>query len=236
MTQSSSRIDQSVHAELHGELMAEFSTETEAWVGERLTSVMARLNAVRTDGIPLIAHCLSIRECTAFTTPGPHIYIGRRLLERLPSEECVAFVLSHEVAHHDLQHLDLFRGWSELLPRGAVGSLAAAVFRKLSHRMYGPTRESQADQYAVELCLDAGYDGERCLHAFDIMENESLNRGDIDGVFGPENLLDPTDAKQDTTAYALQRWLSSHARRYLPLRERREIAWAYYRRRVSERT
>ena len=205
MAQSSSHTDQAIYAELHAELLAEFATETEAWVGQRLAAVMAWLNAVRTDGIPLSAHCLAIRECTAFTTPGPHIYIGRRLLERLPSDACVAFVLSHEVAHHDLRHLDLFRGWSDLPPRGAVGSLTTVVFRNLSHRMYGPTRESQADQYAVELCLDAGYDGERCLHAFDILEIESLSRGDIDGVFGPENLLDPTDLKQDSTAYALQR-------------------------------
>lgn len=205
MVQSSSHTGQAIHTELHAELLAEFATETEAWVGQRLAAVMAWLNAVRTDGIPLSAHCLAIRECTAFTTPGPHIYIGRQLLERLPSDACVAFVLSHEVAHHDLRHLDLFRGWSDLPPRGAVGSLTTVVFRNLSHRMYGPTRESQADQYAVELCLDAGYDGERCLHAFDILEIVSLSRGDIDGVFGPENLLDPTDLKQDSTAYALQR-------------------------------
>jgi Zn-dependent protease with chaperone function len=227
--------DQALYAALHAALLAELVWETEAWVGERLERVMLRLNAVRTDGVALSAHCLAIPECTAFTTPGPYVYISRPLLERLPSDEAVAFILGHESAHHDLRHLDLFRGWSALLPTGAIGSFAAAIFRKLSHRMYGPTRESQADQYAIELCLDAGYDGARCLQAFDILENESLNRGDIDGVFGPENLLDPTDPRQGGTAYALQRWLSSHSRRYLPLRERREIAWTYYRRRLEER-
>lgn len=236
MAEHSSEFDQEVHAELHAELIAEFATETEAWVGERLDRVMARLNAARPDGVPLTAHCLAIRECTAFTTPAPHIYIGRRLLERLPSDEATAFVLGHETAHHDLRHLDLFRGWLDLLPKGTGGTLAAAAFRNLSHRMYGPTRESQADQYSVALCLDAGYDGERCLHAFDILENESLNRGDIDGVFGPENLLDPTDPKQGSTAYEIQRWLWTRARRYLPLRERRDIAWACYRRLAAQRT
>ena len=235
MSQHSSRSDQAFYAELHSELLTEFSFETEAWVDERLGRVMERLNAVRTDAVPLSAHCLAIRECTAFTTPGPFIYIGRRLLERLPSDESVAFVMGHEVAHHDLRHLDLFRGWRTLLPSGTAGTVAAAVFRKLAHQVHGPERESQADQYAVEICLDAAYDGERCLQAFEIMENESLNRGDIDGVFGPENLLDPTDPGTGGTAYALQRWLSVHARRYLPLRERRQIAWAYYRGRIKER-
>ena len=235
MAERSSASDQALYAELHRELLAELVSEAdEAWVGERLARVMLRLNAVRTDGQALSAHCLTIRDCTAFTTPGPYIYISRRLLERLPSDEALAFVLSHEAAHHDLRHLDLFRGWSEVLPAGAIGSFAAAIFRKLSHQMYGPTRESEADQYAVALCLDAGYDGERCLQAFEILENESLNRGDIDSVFGPANLLDPTDPAQGGTAYAVQRWLTTHARRYLPLRERREIAWAFYRRRMAE--
>lgn len=232
----SSAFDQQLHAELHAELLAEFGFETEAWVAERLDRVMARLNAVRTDAVQLTAHCLAIRACTAFTTPAPHVYIARVLLERLSSDEATAFVLAHETAHHDLRHLDLFRGWIDVMPRGAAGSLAAAAFRQLSHRMYGPTRESQADQYAVELCLDAGYDGERCLHAFDILENETLNRGDVDGVFGPENLLDPTDPGQGGAAFEFQRWLWAHAHRYLPLRERKDIARNYYRKRVIERS
>ncbi|MEO7456735.1 MAG: M48 family metalloprotease [Gemmatimonadaceae bacterium] len=235
MSERPSAFDDDMYAELHAELLDEFGFETETWVDERLGRVMARLNAVRTDGVPLTAHCLAMRASTAFTTPGTHIYIARVLLERLASDETTAFVLAHEVAHHDLRHLDLFQGWADVLPRGTFGSLAAGVYRRMSHRMYGPTRESQADQYAVELCLDAGYDGAKVLHAFDILENESLNRGDIDGVFGPENLLDPTDPGQGGTVFEVQRWLWSHARRYLPLRERRDIAWAFYRRRLEER-
>ena len=59
--------------------------------------------------------------------------------------------------------------------------------------------------------------------------------GDIDGVFGPESLLDPTDPNEGGTMYALQRWLWTRRRRYLPLRERRQRAWEWLRRRVAER-
>lgn len=100
---------------------------------------------------------------------------------------------------------------------------------------HGPEREAQADLYAVELCLDAGYDGQRCLQAFDILENHSLDRGDYDGVFGPENLLDSTDVEQGSATYQLQRWLWTRRRGYLPLRERRERAWAYLRERSTQR-
>jgi len=224
------------YAELHSELLAEYGADTEeAWVGERLDRVMTRLNAVRPDGIPLVAHCLRIPAFTAFTVPGRNLYIARQLLERLPTDECAAFVLGHEVAHHDLQHLEIFHSWLDVLPKGTLGLVVGSLLWKVSHRLYGPERESQADQYAVELCLDAGFNGELCLQTFDILEYESLNRGDIDGVFGPENLLDPTDPGQGSLAYQAQRWLWSRSRRYLPLRERREIAWAFYRRRLIER-
>ena len=235
MTERTSRADREVHDELHREIMAEFATETEAWATERVERVMARLNAVRTDGEPLAAHVLWIRGATAFTTPAPHVYISRRLLERLPSDEAVAFVLAHETAHHDCGHLDLFHDWLSVLPRGTAGTLVAAVLRTFEHRVYGPEREAEADIYAVELCLDAGYDGERCLQLFEILENMSLDLGDYDGVFGPENLLDPTDPDRESAAHQVQRWLWTRARRYLPLRERRERAWAWYRSRDAAR-
>jgi hypothetical protein len=224
------------YAELHSELLAEYGADTEEpWVAQRLDRVMARLNAVRQDGIPLVAHCLRIPAFTAFTVPGRNVYVARQLLERLPTDECAAFVLGHEAAHHDLGHLEIFHSWLDVLPRGTLGLVVGSLVWKVSHRLYGPERESQADQYAVELCLDAGFDGALCLQAFDILEQESLHRGDIDGVFGPENLLDPTDPGQGSLAYQAQRWLWSRARRYLPLRERREITWAFYRRRLIER-
>lgn len=235
MTERTSRADRDFHEELHREIMAELATETEAWATERVERVMARLNAARTDAEPLSAHVLWMREPTAFTTPAAHVYIGRRLLERLPSDEAVAYVLAHETAHHDCGHMDLFANWLDLLPRGAAGTIVAALFRHLEHRAYGPEREAEADIYAVELCLDAGYDGERCLQLFDILENMTLDRGDYDGVFGPENLLDPTDPMEGSTAYQIQRWLWTRARRYLPLRERKERAWAWYRERKARR-
>jgi predicted Zn-dependent protease len=229
VTQHTSPDDRELHEELHREIIEEFAMETEAWATERVDRVMARLNAVRRNREPLAAHVLWVRECTAFTTPAPHVYISRRLLEHLPSDETAAFVLAHEAAHHDCGHLDLFQNWLDVLPRGTVSTIAAGLFRHLEHRMYGPEREAEADLRALSMCLDAGYNGERCLQVFDILENESLNRGDISGVFGPESWFDDTAPEANGVSDRLQRWIWTRARRYLPLRERRDRAWAYYR-------
>ena len=90
---------------LHEELVSEYAGEIEAWAIERVRRVMARLNAERPDGAPLVAEILWVPACNAFTTVGSYVYISRRLLERLPSDDATAFVLAHEIAHHDCGHL-----------------------------------------------------------------------------------------------------------------------------------
>lgn len=215
---------------LHGELVREFGHERAAWATERSTRVMDRLNAVRTDREPMEAVILWLRHgMTAFTLVGRYLYIVRHLYERLPSDESVAFIFAHEIAHHDLGHASLFQGWASWLPRSTATSYLAALAAVLEHKALGPERESQADLYAIQLCLDAGYNGERCLQALTILENESLDLGDISGVYGPENLLDPTDPHADSVAYQVQRWLWTKQRGYLPLRERRELVAEYLR-------
>ena len=72
--------------------------------------------------------------------------------------------------------------------------------------------------------LKAGFDGQRAVQALAILENLALDRGDVDGVFGPENLLDPTDPLQKSTAYHVQQWVWTHMHGYLPLHERAENA------------
>lgn len=218
---------------LHAECVASVEPETSAWAIERVARVMARLNAQRPDGRALQVEVLRLPQPTAFTAPGRWVYFGRALLERLHTDEMVAFVLAHEAAHHDCGHLaSLTGGWRSLLPDGIAGTVMAALLGQFSHLMYGPEREAEADRYAVALCVDAGYEGALCLQAFDAMENMSLDRGDYDGVFGPEALLDPTDPLATSWAGDVGRWVWSRSRRYLPLRERKELAWAY----LGERT
>jgi Zn-dependent protease with chaperone function len=94
---------------LHGERVREYAGETEAWATERVARVMARLNAERLDAEPKEAVILLLPRSRAFTTTGRYVYISRRLLERLPSDDEAAFVLAHEIAHHDCGHLALYR-------------------------------------------------------------------------------------------------------------------------------
>ena len=141
-------------------------------------------------------------------------------------------MLAHEAAHHDLGHLDLYGAWAKWLPRTPAASYVAALLGVFEHHTYGPEREQAADDYAIDLALKAGFDGELAVQALVILENLALDRGDIGGVFGPENLLDPTDPNSNSAAFHLQRWLWTHLHGYLPLHERAANA----RKRVNART
>jgi len=205
---------------LHRKLVRECANEIAAWARERIERVQQRLNDARGGKPPLETTILWIAPPLAFTLAGKHVYISRTLFERLPSDDATAFVLAHEAAHHDLGHLDLYSAWANWLPRCDATGYLAALLGVMEHHRYGPEREAAADDYAVDLVLKAGFNGQLAVQALAILENVALDRGDVSGVFGPENLLDPTDPARNSAAYHVQRWVWTHMHGYLPLHER----------------
>jgi hypothetical protein len=116
------------------------------------------------------------------------------------------------------------------------GRLAVVAMAAVEHRLYGPERECLADQYALDLCIRAGYDPHRCLAFFQIMENYALDMGDYGMVFGPD---EESDAELEPDAPWLTKariWAWQRTYGYLPLRDRRARLEHYLRDRgVSER-
>ncbi len=205
---------------LHRELVREFGLETERWALEQARRVERQLQVRRAPRARLTPEVLWLSQMTAFTAPGRYIYVTRELLQRCATDDPLAFVLAHEMAHHDLGHLDFFRGCMGRL-RMVPGGKGAAIVLHLGHRLLvGPERELAADAYALDLCLDADYDGRRCLELFDLLEAFALDRGAIDAVFGPDE-----DHAVTTVGRLLAEakdWTWRHARGYPPLRERKE--------------
>lgn len=183
-------MEDEIGEELHTRLMDAFGLETEAWAKERVQRTMARLNQVRIACVEpgacphtLTAEILWLQEATAFTLPGRYLYLSRRLMERAATDEPVAFVLAHELAHHDLGHVRLLRPALERLGK-TVGTAVGSLLRHAERLLYSPEQERAADAYALDLCLAAGYLPKPCLTLFEILEAESLDLGDVAGVFG----------------------------------------------------
>lgn len=163
--------------------------ERAGWAPEIAARAAARINAVRAPSPPLEPIVFWFRLAMAFTTDGAYVYLTRRLVERLRFEDSVAFVVAHEMAHHDLGHVAARGRFTDgLLDRALV--LARQLARS-------ETRERDADDRALELCERAGYDRARCLQAFDAMLEASLDHRDLDGTFGEDDEIDGRDDERD---------------------------------------
>ena len=164
-----------------------------------------------------------LEEATAFTAPGGYIYFSRRLYELCPTEEQVAFVVGHEIAHHDLGHVALFHGWADRIARLPGATLFALFFHGLEHLVYGPQKECEADRHGLDLCVMAGYEGRRCLELFDILEQRALYIGDLDMVYGPDVESDDELDENASWTTKAQIWAWQKRRGYLPIRDRRQM-------------
>ena len=196
--------------------------EREPWATDRAARVLARLDAVRPAGRRLSVVIPWLRAVTAFTAPGPYIFFSRSLYQLCPDDETSAFVIAHEMAHHDLGHLRTFPPWLGRLARARGVDLPFLVFRAVERRLYGPEMECQADEHALSLCLRAGYDGRRCLRFFGILENYLLNMKDEAAVVGPDPDSDEELSPDAPFMTKARIWAWQRAYGYLPVRDRRQ--------------
>jgi predicted Zn-dependent protease len=207
---------------LHQQLFDAAYFESEPWAIDRIRRVVERLQAGRPDCERMVIEIPWIDLVTAFTAPGRYIYISRRLYERCGSDEQVAFIVAHEIAHHDLGHFRLLGKWIARLGGIPGASLFALAAHLLDHGLHGPEKECDADRYGLGLCLAAGYDGARCLELFDVLEHHALDWGDYDSVYSRDRSIEELEGKASWLSRA-RLWTWRRARGYLSLRERRGL-------------
>jgi len=118
-------------------------------------------------------------EFNGFATPGGHIFVTRGLIEAVPSEDALAGVIAHELAHIMLKHgISMIKSMKEADDLNSTAQRSAAIagggnngrgileFRNsISELMdvmlksgYSKTQEFEADNIAVVLLASAGYD------------------------------------------------------------------------------
>jgi predicted Zn-dependent protease len=95
----------------------------------------------------------------AFALPGGHIFIGTGLLDRLKSEDELAFVLGHEIEHVDHYHaVERVQIEAKLrhLNLDIVGQLAS-IPMSLWQAGYSKDEEFEADREGLRIAAAAGY-------------------------------------------------------------------------------
>jgi len=188
--------------------------------------IAARLQSGRPASARHEVILILLSDMTAFTAPGRFIYVTGRLVEYCPCEAALAFVIAHELAHHDLGHLRYFPRWFREVGANWMTEIIFLVVHGVQHFFYSPERESAADRYALDLCTRMGYDPVDCLQLFDQLEARLLDLGDIAGVYGPQE----SDDELLPTAPLMTKlrvWAWQRTRGYLPVRDRRRALEVY---------
>ena len=212
--------------QIHSILLGQFGLASRDFSHERVVQAMTALNEVRTPLPPMVAEVLWLPPPTAFTLPGPYIYITRRFIERCRSDDPAAFVLAHEIAHHDLGHLSRVERWVDSAFAHIPGALVVLALERLTRWLHSRDNELAADASALDLCRKAGFDPRRCLQCFDILGWYLLDLHDLDGVYGTdeEMELDPVRATNliGRLSIQLRLWGARHRRSHPSLHEHRK--------------
>jgi predicted Zn-dependent protease len=158
-------------------------------------------------------------ELNAFATTGGHIFMTRGLMEALVSEDALAAVLAHEIAHIQLQHsVDLIKSMritrdltntadraSSIAAREASLSERKTLFDNAVRNMvttlvvngYTQDQEFQADIYAVKLLALAGYSPASMVDVLTILQ-KTTGTGGFNGTH-PSPTLRIANVRQELT-------------------------------------
>jgi len=179
---------------------------------------------------------LDSNEFNAFATPGGHIFITKRMVESATSEDMLAAVIAHELAHVMLRHginiinekrdeneLSSIADWaSSTAAKQSPEAARAAAYREsitgyvdvLMRSGYSQRQEFDADLEAVILLRMAGYDPGALREVLIVLRNA---KGSAKGGFysthpSPEQRIANIDVlqfrKNDTLQYRVKRFKS----------------------------
>lgn len=118
----------------------------------------------------------------AFSVAGGHLYITEKMLDWVESEDELAFILAHEIAHIDQKHairkiqeLQLGKEWGAYYLGSQYADYAANA-QAFVTIPFGQIDEYSADKEGAILTVKAGYDVRKGLRFFEKMgEKEQYN-------------------------------------------------------------
>jgi predicted Zn-dependent protease len=158
---------------------------------------------------------LDSNEINAFATPGGHIFITRGLIDCATSEDTLAAVIAHEIAHVQLQHglkaIKNNRFTQALLITGTSAASAAGnttvselagtfgdsvneIVSTMVSNGYSRTQELDADSFAMVLMSLAGYEPSSMIDMLQVLERNQSSRP------GGFNNTHPTPAQRISNA------------------------------------
>jgi predicted Zn-dependent protease len=102
----------------------------------------------------------------AFALPGGHVFVGQGLLDRMTSEDELAFVLGHEIEHIDHYHaVERVQVEAQLKNLNLeIVSALAEIPVSLWQAGYSKDEEMEADREGLRLAVAAGYSAKGAIN------------------------------------------------------------------------
>lgn len=135
---------------------------------------------------------LDASDINAFSTPGGHIFITRGFLDIASSEDMLAAVIAHELAHIQLNHatedimnarlVQRLEQEQQRISRSTAGdqqlfnSLVDEIVQSLFGRGYSQQQEFEADLAAFNMLAAAGYNPRSLIDLLRLFERQQPNQ------------------------------------------------------------
>lgn len=140
---------------------------------------------------------LDTAEVNALSTPGGHIFVTRGLIECAESEDALAAVIAHEISHIQLSHamisiktnrgVDVFTQMLNIMQEEnsklsdkdlkIFDETRTSMFTTLMNTGFSKSMEFEADEYAMNLMADSGFDPACMIDLLTILENHTSGYG-----------------------------------------------------------
>lgn len=186
-------------AETHKSILEEVPLYDHAALAAYVSRVGARVARTTGDAPGTYRfYLLDDPEANAFAVPGGHIYVNRGLLTLLASEDELAAILGHEIAHLKSGHSSAkvrARGGANVLTATATTGgtilgiltfnpllMMGSIFGNMAYgdslvaqlaAGYGREQEFAADRYGAEAAANAGYTPQAAVQAIGKLQSEA---------------------------------------------------------------
>lgn len=160
---------------------------------------------------------LNSQDLNAISTPGGHIFITKGMYDIADSEDALAAIIAHEIAHIQLNHASdvikmsrtmeavtatvdavdkMTRSREELEEEEWVNALSLAYVEKILTDGFSSEQEYEADAYALKLLVDAGYDPKTMADALVALKMNQNGKTTFDKTHPrPNDRLEKVNAK-----------------------------------------
>lgn len=121
---------------------------------ENMMSVLLEARPAKRKGYQYPIYLLDDNTVNAFTAGG-YVFVFKGLLDYCSNDNELAFILAHEIAHNELNHMQLIL--KRIKMGGQLGEILY-VAKQLIAASFNQFDELEADSYAIDLLMATTYD------------------------------------------------------------------------------